>query len=335
MVRASSCAAATLMVLAALALALALSGCGPQKTESTAVKPAKLEVIGHEAELLKLTLTPDAERRLGLTSVVIGQGSMGQKLTVHGEIVAPGAGGLPANASVDTAGLAANQARADADVARAKAQLDLALATEKRADDLVKADAGSLRARDEALSAVAVARANLKSAQTQRALLGPDIMALQKQGFLWAKATLSSGDLGRVDRAASANVQALGEGVTSLSASPVTAPPSANAVAGTVDLFYGFSNTGNAITVGQRVAVDLPLKAASTGLTVPTSAILRDIYGGEWVYVRAGPHAYERRRIEVSAIKGEAALLARGLKAGDEVITAGAAELFGTEFGAK
>jgi hypothetical protein len=37
----------------------------------------------------------------------------------------------------------------------------------------------------------------------------------------------------------------------------------------------------------------------------------------------------------VAAIKGTSAMLARGLATGDKVVTAGAAELFGTEFGAK
>ena len=68
---------------------------------------------------------------------------------------------------------------------------------------------------------------------------------------------------------------------------------------------------------------------------VPASAILRDIYGGEWVYVRSAPRAYERRRIEVGAFSNGQALLSRGLARGDQVVTAGAAELFGAEFGAK
>jgi multidrug efflux pump subunit AcrA (membrane-fusion protein) len=68
---------------------------------------------------------------------------------------------------------------------------------------------------------------------------------------------------------------------------------------------------------------------------VPRTAIVIDIYGGEWVYVQSAPQAYERRRIEVAAIRGTYAMLARGLKPGDKIVTAGAAELFGSEFGAK
>jgi hypothetical protein len=66
---------------------------------------------------------------------------------------------------------------------------------------------------------------------------------------------------------------------------------------------------------------------------VPTAAIIRDINGGEWVYRKTGPDTYLRQRIEVASVSGDTALLARGLERGAEIVTDGAAELFGTEFG--
>jgi hypothetical protein len=117
------------------------------------------------------------------------------------------------------------------------------------------------------------------------------------------------------------------------SARPVSAPPSANAVAGTVDIFYALDNRARAWRVGQRVAVGLPMGGVAQGLTIPTAAIVRDINGGEWVYRKTGVNTYERQRIEVASTSGTTALLARGLERGAEVVTDGAAELFGTEFG--
>ena len=115
---------------------------------------------------------------------------------------------------------------------------------------------------------------------------------------------------------------------------PVDAPPSANAVAGTVDLYFALDNRDRAYRVGQRVSVALPLAGGrSEGLSVPTSAILRDIYGGEWVYAKTEADTYVRQRIEVAATEGGRAILSRGLRPGTLVVTAGAAELFGTEFG--
>ena len=53
-----------------------------------------------------------------------------------------------------------------------------------------------------------------------------------------------------------------------------------------------------------------------------------------WVYEDLGGNAYTRRRIEVSRHAGDRAVVGRGLREGVKVVTAGAAELFGTEFGA-
>jgi multidrug efflux pump subunit AcrA (membrane-fusion protein) len=200
---------------------------------------------------------------------------------------------------------------------------------------LVREEAGSVRARDEAQSVLAVAQANLRNAEAQRAMLGSSPSALGRQGNLWVRVAVFAGDLGRIDRSAAAQVCALGPRGPAVYGRPVTAPPSANAAAGTADLYYAIPNRGGAFRVGQRVAVDLPAIGEASGISVPASSILRDIYGGEWVYVRSAPRTYERRRIEISTSTGGQALLGRGLKRGDQVVTAGAAELFGTEFGAK
>jgi multidrug efflux pump subunit AcrA (membrane-fusion protein) len=79
----------------------------------------------------------------------------------------------------------------------------------------------------------------------------------------------------------------------------------------------------------------LPAAAKSRdGLQVPASAILYDIHGGAWVYLAEPEHTYRRQRVEVIDTQGSVAFIARGLAQGDRVVTAGAAELFGTEFGA-
>ena len=67
---------------------------------------------------------------------------------------------------------------------------------------------------------------------------------------------------------------------------------------------------------------------------MPSAALLRDIYGGEWVYQKTAANTFVRQRVEVASESDGRALLARGLVSGAEVVTDGAAELFGTEFGA-
>ena len=79
--------------------------------------------------------------------------------------------------------------------------------------------------------------------------------------------------------------------------------------------------------------VEIPLRGSmEERLVVPHKAVLHDIHGGQWVYVRTAPHIYSRRRIQIARINGTDAVLTSSPPAGTEVVTDGAAELFGTEF---
>lgn len=83
------------------------------------------------------------------------------------------------------------------------------------------------------------------------------------------------------------------------------------------------------------MSVNVPMRTGPRkSLMVPAAAILYDIHGGTWVYVSEGPLVFRRQRVEVLETKSGAAYLARGLSPQTKVVTEGAAELFGTEFGA-
>lgn len=321
--------------LAYLTLPIALAACSKTDSRSSA-PPSHAELIAHESELLKLTLTPEAQRRLGIVTARPEGGAAGQVRQVTGEIVVPPttANGVPTNSLTNLQQVGAQQAAADGEVARTEAQARLARIALTRAENLVREEAGSIRARDEAAAAFAAAQAALGAARQQRALLGPAIGSLGNQSVLWVRASVFASDVGAIQRGGSATVRALGADAVSHSARPVQAPPSADGTAGTVDIYYALGNDGRSFRVGQRVAVDLPLSGRTQGLSVASSAIVRDIYGGEWLYRRTGKDTFVRQRVEVASETGGTALLARGLEPGAEVVTVGAAELFGTEFGA-
>lgn len=319
-----------------LSCVLVLAACNASDSGTSKEKPARTEVVAHETELLRLTLTPEAQKRIGLKVEAVGIGALSRVRTVHGEVVAPPlmSGALPTRSASDLAALAANQARADGDVARARAELIIADKATARADALVREEAGSVRAHDEALSAQAVAKANLDAATAQRRLLGSSVASLGQQG-VWVRAAALASDLANIDRSAPATLRVLGEHGETRSIQPVQGPASADPVAGTVDLYYRLDRSDEAFRFGQRVSVDLPLRGNDRRVSIPTSAIVRDIYGGEWAYAQTAPHTYERRRIEVAAVDAGEALLGRGLPLGTEIVTVGAAELFSAEFGAK
>jgi len=320
-----------------LFVASALCACGTKPSGSSAA-PVKTEAVAHESDLLRLTLSPEAQSRLGIQTVHVEPGSKAASRETSGEIVVPaGAGGVPTNSLSNLQQLGTQQVAADGEVARAQAQLRLAHIALDRAAALVREEAGSVRARDEASAAFATAQAAADVAGSQRRMLGPSMRSLSNQTIMWVRVPVFGTDVTRLTRGGSAMVTALGAQAadgTPRTARPIQAPPSANALAGTVDLYFAINNSDHAYRVGQRVAVGLSIGGgAREGLAVPTSAIVRDIYGGLWVYQKTAPDTYVRQRIEIAATAGDRAILSRGLAAGAEVVSVGAAELFGSEFG--
>jgi hypothetical protein len=71
----------------------------------------------------------------------------------------------------------------------------------------------------------------------------------------------------------------------------------------------------------------------SARTTIPYAAILYDPAGDSWTYTNPEPLVFVRAPIDVIRIDGEQALLSSGPPPGTEVVTVGAAELLGTEYG--
>ena len=101
-----------------------------------------------------------------------------------------------------------------------------------------------------------------------------------------------------------------------------------------MDVYYALAGAPTALRPGERVMVELPLKSTEKGLIVPEAAVLFDIHGSTWVYEDLGGNSYVRRRIDIARHAGDRVVVSRGIREGAKVVTAGAAELFGTEFGA-
>lgn len=115
-------------------------------------------------------------------------------------------------------------------------------------------------------------------------------------------------------------------------AEPIAAPPTATALSSTVDLYYQLVNTSGALRPNQRVSVQVPLVGDAEERVVPWSAVVQDIYGGNWVYVRIAEHKFERRRVQVKRVIDTWAILGQGPDVGTTIVTTGVAEVFGSEF---
>jgi hypothetical protein len=166
---------------------------------------------------------------------------------------------------------------------------------------------------------------------------GAPLAEIVRLDRLWVRVPVYAGDARRIVRGGEASVHGLtgAQSGPTLRATPVAAPPSADPAAASVDLYYEVREGGAALRPGERVGVTVPLVATEErGLVVPLSAIVRDMSGGSWVYERNDSTVFIRRRVEIARVVGARAMLAAGPKPGTAVVTAGAAELFGTEFGA-
>ena len=256
------------------------------------------------------------------------------------------------------------------DVASATEKLNAAKLRYDRAQQLLEGQAGRVKNVEQTREEVALAANDLKAAQARLEIFNRDplnadvsvtvtapisgliqkvhttagqattggaaLVEITNLSSVWVRVPVYVGELNQISRKAAARVHGLADkpGAPTRMARPIAAPPSANVLASTADLYFSLSNGDGSLRPGQRVGVTLNQHGAEESLVVPWSAILHDIHGGAWVYESSGVQSFVRRPVEVRYVTDGQAVLARGPAVGTKVVTAGAAELFGTEFGA-
>lgn len=179
----------------------------------------------------------------------------------------------------------------------------------------------------------------LHVAHGQMVSAGAPLFAVANLDPVWIRVPVYSGDLSQINRGLSATVKPINASakIRGRQARPVEAPPSADPLSSTSDLFYQLPNPNLSLRPGERVSVSLPMFGPMSGTEecpqVPWSAILYDINGGTWVYEQIEPLVFARRRVSVEQVLGDVVCLSAGPENGAAVVMTGAAELFGTEFG--
>jgi membrane fusion protein, heavy metal efflux system len=175
----------------------------------------------------------------------------------------------------------------------------------------------------------------IQASENQTVASGSALVEVADLSRVWLRVPVYAGDVDVLSRQSSVRVRSVdGQGAVR-PAIRVTAPPTADPLAVTADLYFELANADGQLRPGQRMTVILPSRIAGRkGIVIPTSAVLYDIHGGAWIYVTSAPQEYRRQRVEILQTDGPKAILARGPDSGVKVVSAGAAELFGTEFGA-
>ncbi len=343
----------TSLLLTSVAVVIAAAtGCKPGKSETKASSTPSAKVIT-ENDLASIVLTPQAEQRLGIATAPVVMQKVARTRSVGGELLLPlGRADGPSNGAPsssksiysllpvmtpnDLIKVAEMQVDADGQVAVAQVQLDATKIALARAESLIASGSGTQRALDEARTQLWLAEAALGTARERRALLGASLFEALRKDVLWVRVSVYAGDLDRIKVSAPARVGSLGQGTNTSQrvARPVAVPFSSAAAPATVDLFYEIDTADSTLRAGQKVNVVLSLEDEAESTVVPAAAVLYDIHGGAWLYENTAPSTFRRRRIEVRYVSDAGAVLARGPQPGVKIVTAGAAELFGSEFGA-
>lgn len=391
-----------LKCLALAALAVAASGCSKKSvSKEKPPPPAKVQNAVKETDLTTITLTAEAESRLGIETAAVEQRSVESRQTFGGEVVSvsgrsvtvstPLAGTLlsPANGKAITAGASVTEGQplyrllpalpekdilsVQEEVSLRKVEFELAETRAKRAKQLLDDKAGSVRDLEDAQAQLAGARVSFEAALNRLQLVDKGGIDSPTDGLsslvlkspvdgivqaihvapgqtvagstalveiagvdpIWIKVPVYAGDLAAIDSEKPARIHSLADfaGADARAAEPVTAPFSADPESATADLFYQLSNSDLSYRPGQKVGVTLTLKSPAENLIVPYSSILYDMHGSTWVYQNTEPQVYVRRLVQLRYVLDELAVLSRGPAPGAKVVSAGAAELFGTEFG--
>lgn len=266
------------------------------------------------------------------------------------------------------------QAQAEGEVSAARVQLDTAQVRLERAQRLRKENATSEKLLDEAKAEFELSKTRLEAAQSkavawkqaaqgmqadrQMALVlsapfdgmlvdvsvmagqvinaGAPVARFVSLDPLWIRVPVYVGSLQELDAEGDIRIGGVDGRVrpNMQRVERVTGAPSADPLSSSVDLYFKLPNPAMLHRPQERVGVWIPLRDQQSGLLVPWTAILYDIHGNTWAYEQTQPQQFVRRRIEIRDTVEGIALLSRGLRSGMVIVTDGAAELFGVEFGA-
>jgi multidrug efflux pump subunit AcrA (membrane-fusion protein) len=349
---------------AALALATAMlltAGCQkPSANSDKPTPPAKVTGAVKEDQLNRVELTEQAEERLGVKLAAVEKRRFPQLRTYGAEVMlptgasiivsAPIGGTLQAPSSdvgVPQVGSKVKQGQPvfvlmpllspERNVLTPAERINMAQAKNMIATARIDADGQVQQAQVQVDAAqIALDRAErLLREQAGNARAGAPLFEVMNSNHIWIKVPVYAGEAAEIAKKRPAQIASLrnASGPPIATAPPAQAPPSAAPLASAVDFYYELPNPDGRFQPGERLAVRLELDAEQEHLGIPWSAIVQDVYGGQWVYAQRGPHQFERQRVQVRAVQDNWAVLEQGPPADTQVVIEGAAEIFGTEFG--
>lgn len=208
-------------------------------------------------------------------------------------------------------------------------------------EPIVGTDFSQVTLSERAAERLDIQTAPVRESEVDRTLLvGGEVVAIPESepdhhASFWIRVALSAGELNAVARGEPARVFAVGsnEAGTGLLVQPVEPPLLENALTvGT--LLYVADAEEPGLAPGQPVRIELPLSGSGTNrLVVPYASVIYGPTGVTWTYTSVEPLVFVRQVITIDYIDGDLAVLLDGPPVGTDVVTVGAAELYGAELG--
>ncbi len=142
---------------------------------------------------------------------------------------------------------------------------------------------------------------------------------------VWIEAHVFESDLAAIHPSHKANLSTRAYPDESFSATLVTIGNVVDATTRTVPVIFAVSNPQQKLKIGMAVEVGIPTERRAQALIIPASAVLES--ERPLVYVQKEPGRFEPRQITIVSRQGDTVVVTRGIRAGEEVVIAGAQQL--------
>ncbi len=310
--------------VAAAIVGLTLAACDRQSNTTENVKPAKVEHL-EGTDLSRLILTAKAAERLDIKTAAVREARVVRKRTVGGEVMA-----VPTESTMVVSSVSGTiSTKLDDGGALVSGAYLSAGDTVLRLSPFAMAS----NQNEQLLSVKAPHSATLIQVHVelgQNVMPGQALFEVADLSSVWVRVPIV-GDPSKVARDQPALVLPL---IGDDEASGLTAWPVQGSKLEPSTLHYVVSGTGHGLVPRQRVRVEISLSGSGTlRKVIPYASVLYKAGGDTWVYTNPEPLVFVRHRISINYIDGDLAVLSDGPPSGTAVVTTGAAELFGLEFG--
>lgn len=283
--------------------------------ESATVPHATTELVAG-TDLKRVTLTEQAGERIGVKTVLVGETALIRK-RVADVLYIPELGAMVTTPLAGTL-LPPAEGAPPAGTALGVGQSVLRLAPASGAPVIeVRAPRDSVLIR-------------LHAAPGQNVIALQPLFEYADISRVWIRVAMSPSEMNNIGRNLPVTVIAGSQSSPPrLSAQPVPAP----SIQAALGLFYLVDAPFHGLYPGQKVAVELP-DSAPKRKVVPYSAIVYDLRGEAWVYTIPSPLSFVRQRVTVESVEGDLAILKDGLEINTQIVSMGAAQIYGVELGA-